>query len=87
MIELTERAEEAVTSAIAAARRFDATAQIRLARSGAGVAFEFMDTPDATDTIVELDDLTLYVEEGLDGVVDTGDHQAPVLRPHGEERT
>jgi hypothetical protein len=87
VIQLTQQAEAAVTSAITAARRFDPTAQIRLARAGAGVTFEFMDSPDAADTSYELGDLTLYVDSGLDGVVDTGDHNAPVLRPHDKEQT
>jgi len=68
-------------------RNPDPTAPIPLARSGAGVAFEFMDLPAPTDTLCELGELTLYVEAGLDGIVDTGDHNAPVLRPHDKERT
>ena len=85
MIELTERAEVALTSAVMAARRFDAKAGIRLARKGAGVVFEFTDVPEASDTVVDVGDFALYVEAGLDGVLDTGDHQDPVLRPHRKE--
>jgi DNA-binding transcriptional regulator YdaS (Cro superfamily) len=83
LIELTDRAEAAVNQALSAARRFNPDACIRLARAGAGgaVRFELIDEPDPADTSLSVGDATLFVEAGLDGVLDTGEHQAPVLLP------
>ncbi len=81
MIELTERAAAAVSQALSAARRFSPDAQIRLSRDGAGVRFELVEGPDPSDGVLETGDATLLVQAGLDGVVDTGEHQAPVLLP------
>jgi Fe-S cluster assembly iron-binding protein IscA len=81
VIELTERAAATVSQALSAARRFNPQAQIRLARAGGGVRFELVDGPDPSDIVLETGEATLFVEAGLDGVLDTGEHQAPVLLP------
>ena len=81
MIHPTERAIEAVEQAQAAARRFDPDARIRLVRAGAGVAFALADGPLPGDVEVPCGDAVLLAEAGLDGTLDTGDHQAPVVRP------
>ena len=80
MIEVTERAAGVVAQALAAARRFNPGARIRLAREGEGVLFEFTDHASPGDTEVPCEDAVLLVESGLHGVLDTGDHNAPVLR-------
>jgi hypothetical protein len=82
VIELTERAAAAVEQASSAARRFDPDAHIRLVRAGTGVRFEFIDSPDPTDTSVDAGAVTLLVEAGIEGLLDAGEHQAPVLLPH-----
>ena len=81
MITLTERAIGAVVAAQSAARRFDPTARIRLVREGPGVGFSLADAPLPGDVEVACGDAVLLVEAGLDGILDTGDHNAPVLRP------
>jgi len=77
----TERAIEAVVAAQSAAQRFDPTARIRLVREGSGVGFALTDAPLQGDIEVPCGDATLLVEAGLEGTLDTGDHNAPVLRP------
>lgn len=79
MIEVTERAATAVAQAEAAARRFNPQVRIRLVRAGSGVRFEFTDEPPEGDELVPCEAATLYVESGLVGTLDTGDHNAPVL--------
>ncbi len=79
MIEVTERAAAAVAQAEAAARRFNPAMRIRLVRVDSGVGFAFTDTPSDDDETVPCDAATLYVEPGLSGTLDTGDHNAPVL--------
>ena len=79
MIEVTERAATAVAQAEAAARRFNPQVRgIRSACSDGGVRFEFTDEPpEGDDEAPEAADA--FVEPGLEGTLDTGDHNAPVL--------
>lgn len=79
MIEVTARAATAVAQAEAAARRFNAEVRVRLVRTDEGVRFEFTDAPPEGDEAVACETATLYVEPGLEGTLDTGDHNAPVL--------
>jgi Fe-S cluster assembly iron-binding protein IscA len=79
MIEVTERAATAVAQAEAAARRFNPEVRVRLVRSDGGVRFEFTDEPPEGDDEVPCEAAMLYVEPGLEGTLDTGDHNAPVL--------
>lgn len=79
MIEVTERAATTIAQAEAAARRFNPEVRVRLVRSEGGVRFEFTDEPPEGDHAVPCDTATLYVEPGLEGTLDTGDHNAPVL--------
>ena len=73
-------AAPALAQSLAAARRFNPEVRIRLAREGAGVRFEFTDRAAPGDTEVACEDAELLVEAGLHGMLDTGDHNAPVLR-------
>ena len=81
MITLTERAAEAVAAAETAARRFNPAARVRLARdaTGGGVRFELVEGPEPGDATMTEDRFTLLVAHGLDGVLDTGEHNAPFL--------
>lgn len=79
MIEVTERAATAVAQAEAAARRFNPEVRVRLVRADGGVRFEFTDEPPEGDDEVPCEAAVLYVEPGLEGTLDTGDHNAPVL--------
>jgi hypothetical protein len=80
VIEFTERAVEVLGAADAAARRFNPDAKIRVHSTGQGVAFALSDEREPGDRTVEHERFTLLVEDGLDGVVDAGDHDTLVLR-------
>jgi Fe-S cluster assembly iron-binding protein IscA len=81
MIDVTERAASAVAQAEAAARRFNPDVRVRLVRVDGGVRFEFTDEPPEGDDEVPCEAATLYVEPGLEGTLDTGDHNTPLLIP------
>ena len=89
MIELTDAALELLGVAATAARRFVPDAGVRIVREGDGVRFELADGPLAEDQIIERDDVRLFVEPDLEGVVDVVDpHGTLVLRAPGDrERT
>ena len=80
MLELTERAIDAVVQAETAARRFDPAARVRLARDGAGMRLELCHAPEPGDEPVDCAGTILLVERGIEGVLDVGDHNLPVLR-------
>lgn len=85
MIELTDAAYELLGIAATASRRFIPDAGVRIVRAGDGVRFELADGPLAEDLIIERDDIRLFVEPDLDGVVDVVEpHGTLVLRDPGE---
>ena len=81
MIEPTVHAAQVVAQSEAAARRFNPDARIRLSRDGTGVRFELTDAAVRGDETVVCGDVELLVEPGLDGVLDTGEHNLPFLIP------
>ncbi len=81
MIEPTVRATQVVAQSEAAARRFNPNARIRLCREGAGVRFELTESAAPGDETVACGEVELLVEPGLDGVLDTGEHNLPILIP------
>jgi hypothetical protein len=84
MIEVTDWARDILNRSQEAARRFNPSARIRLARIGGGVQAVLVDAPDPTDKTVEVGEMTLYVEAGLNGLVDVEEpHDRVVLRPTG----
>jgi len=84
VIEVTEWATDILTRAQEAARRFDPQARIRLTRIDGGVQAVLADRPQPGDREVEVGDMTLLVEDGLDGLVDVEEpHDRLVLRPAG----
>jgi len=84
VIEVTEWARDILTRAQEAARRFDPEARIRLARIDGGVQAVLTDSAQPGDREVEVGDMTLFVEDGLDGLVDVEEpHDRLVLRPAG----
>lgn len=84
MIEFTDWAVEILEKADRAARRFNPDARVRIARAGSGVRFELTDEPQPTDAVSEQDGFTLFVEDGLQGLVDVVEpHDQLVLRPIG----
>jgi hypothetical protein len=85
MIELTEWARDILQRAQSAAQRFDPEARVRLARTPSGVQATLVHDPEPDDREVAVDDNTvLFVEAGLDGLVDVEEpHDRLVLRPLG----
>jgi hypothetical protein len=84
VIEVTEWARDILTRSHQAARRFNPGATIRLARIGGGVEATLAEAPEQGDQPVTLGDVTVYVESGLDGLVDVEEpHDRLVLKPAG----
>jgi hypothetical protein len=86
VIEVTDWARDILTRSHQAARRFNVEAAIRLARTSSGVEAVLADGPQPGDQPVDLGEATVYVEAGLDGLVDVEEpHDRLVLRPPGSE--
>jgi hypothetical protein len=84
MIEFTDWAKDILTKSQAAAARFNPDARIRLARVGGTVEARLTDSPAEDDQPVHVHGVTIYVERGLDGLVDVEEpHDRLVLRPAG----
>ena len=84
MIEFTQWAEEILQRSAQAARRFNPDAKVRLARVGGVVQAVLTDRPAPDDSQVEVGEATLFVESGLEGLVDIEEpHDRVVLRPSG----
>lgn len=80
MIELTERAREVLRRASEAARRFQPDVRIRLRAEGGSVVFSLADVAADDEIAIEIDDVPLVVQRGLEGVIDAGDHDRLELR-------
>lgn len=86
MIEFTEWAREILEKSDQAARRFNPDAKIRLARVGGSVQAVLTDQPNPQDSQVEIGPATIYVEVGLNGLVDVEEpHDRLVLKPAGSK--
>jgi hypothetical protein len=84
MIEFTEWAKEILTKSHMAARRFNPDAKIRLARTRGTVEAVLTDEQEPTDMAVSLDTVSIFVEAGLEGLVDVEEpHDRLVLKPYG----
>jgi hypothetical protein len=84
MIEVTEWARDILTKSQQAAARFNPDARIRLTRTPGGVQAVLTDAPPSSDVTVEIGAMTLYVEAGLEGLVDIEEpHDRLVLKPAG----
>ena len=83
-IEFTEWATDILQRTYEAARRLNPDASVRMARSGASVAFTLTDERKPGDRLVQGKGFELLVEEGLEGIVDVVEpHDQLVLRPPG----
>jgi hypothetical protein len=83
-IEFTEWAKEILEKSDRAARRFNPDAKVRLARVAGTVQALLTDQPGSDDVTVELGPATVYVEAGLEGLVDVEEpHDRLVLKPAG----
>jgi hypothetical protein len=84
VIEITDWAIEILGKADAAARRFNPDVRIRLTRQGGQVQAVLSEEPEDGDVAVALPTMMLYVEHGLEGLVDVEEpHDHLVLRPAG----
>lgn len=84
MLEFTDWAVDILTRADAAARRFNPDARVRLASVGGTVQAVLTDAPADGDRAVEVGEATIYVQGGLEGLVDVIEpHDRIVLRPAG----
>jgi hypothetical protein len=85
VIAISPRAREVLARAAVSARRFDPEARIRIARDGDGIRSGFAHAPEPGDRVLEEGDVTVFVEDGLDGTIDvTESHDHLVLRPGDE---
>ena len=84
VIELTDWARDILARSQEAARRFNPDARIRLAHTSAGVQALLTDEPRPDDEEVDTGAMRLYVERGLEGLLDVEEpHDRLVLRPLG----
>lgn len=83
-VEFTDWATDILNRAQQAAARFNPEVKIRLASTTAGVEAVLAAEQDPTDRPVPCGEMTLYVEAGLEGLVDCKEpHDQLVLRPTG----
>ena len=84
MIEFTEWARDILQRAQQAAARFDSEARVRLARTPGGVQALLVHRSEPGDQEVEAGEVRVFVQEGLDGLVDVQEpHDRLVLKPPG----
>jgi hypothetical protein len=84
VIEVTAWARDILARAYQAARRFNPDARIRVARVGNAVEAMLAAASDPGDQEVPVEDMTVYVEEGLEGLLDVEEpHDRLILRPLG----
>jgi hypothetical protein len=81
MIDITERAAAAVLQMQTAAQRFNPDARIRLSSAATGVAFALTEVAEVGDSELDCGGTVLLVAEGLEGIIDIGEHNAPVMLP------
>jgi hypothetical protein len=84
VIEVTEWARDILTRSHRASQRFNPGVAIRLARIGDEVQAVLAEAPEPGDQPVDLGEVTVHVEEGLEGLVDVEEpHDRLVLKPAG----
>ena len=84
MLEFTDWAKDIIRRADEAARRLNPSARIRLAMTGQGMQALLTEQPLAGDRTVEVNGVTVLVEEGLSGLIDIEEpHDRIVLKPAG----
>jgi hypothetical protein len=81
MLQLTDRAREALMASQSAARRFDPGAHVRLLRAGGQLRTALVGAAEPGDDVVSIEGLTLFVEPGIVGTIDAGEHNALTLGP------
>ena len=87
MLHVTELAADALRTSRLAARRFDSGAGLRISRDGSGVRVDLAREPLVGDDTLDVAGFVVWVQAGLNGVIDVGDHNRFVLRSAGHEGT
>jgi hypothetical protein len=84
VIEFTDWAVDILRRSDEAARRFNSDARVRVFRAGTGVRFALTDRAEPGDRTLERHGFELYVEDGIEGLVDVVEpHDQLVLKPLG----
>jgi hypothetical protein len=84
MIEVTDWARDILSRSQKASSRFNPDAVIRLARIDGEVQAILAEEPLPNDERLQVGDVTLYLEKGLEGLLDVEEpHDRLVLRPSG----
>jgi hypothetical protein len=79
VLTLTERAREVLRTSLIAARRIDPEANLRIVRHDGGVRAVFAGEAEPADRLVDLGEIVIGVEAGIDGVLDAGEHNELTL--------
>jgi hypothetical protein len=74
VVVFTDSAREALLTSLAAARRFDPDAHLRVVRQGGGVRAVLATGDEPGDHVIDLGGATIGVEPGIEGTVDAGEH-------------
>ena len=74
MLRFTYRAREALESFHAAAVRWNPDVRLRLALAGVELRPELADSPEPGDETIDVGSFSVFIEPGLDGLVDAGEH-------------
>jgi hypothetical protein len=86
MVEFTDWAKEILERADSGARRLNPDARVRLVRSGATMEAVLSDSPAPDDAVVSIGEATIFIEQGIDGLVDIEEpHDRIVLKPAGSQ--
>src|SRR5207248_10968701 len=81
-----EWAKDILQRADAGARRLNPDARVRLVRSGQVMEATLSDQPGPEDDVVSIGAATIFVERGLEGLVDIEEpHDRLVLKPLGSQ--
>jgi hypothetical protein len=85
-VEFTEWAKDILQRADSGARRLNPDARVRLVRAGAKMEAVLVDAPASDDDVISIGDATIFVERGLQGLVDVEEpHDRLVLKPLGSQ--
>jgi hypothetical protein len=74
VLTFTDRATDAIALFHQAAARWNPQVQIRLVPEDDGLKPQLADRPEDEDVPIHVGSVTVFVPQGLDGVVDAGDH-------------
>jgi hypothetical protein len=86
MLEFTDWAKDILQRADSGARRLNPDARVRLVRAGRSMEAVLSDAPSADDEVVPIGEAEIFVQQGLEGLVDVEEpHDRLVLRPAGSQ--